>query len=427
MSYHWLLDLFSHLNLPILDAKNLARKGSEVAKKQRSHWKQARVAEHEDRKKWSRSQKLQHTYGSDSDEENEEPVGGDPKAGSAVVISKPGQCRRKKATVPDPSTSAHRCTCGSSKHKNVSHRNCPLNKRAITMAPTSHSQKGRQVVPSTPSCSDTDSSSSTSSSSTSSSSSGEGEGCTCGGERTHSRSCPLNPRYAGKRIGSVSGPVPAHRSRSSVGLDSEGEGIVKYKGPEDYEITSAGTPTPRWRGDAITFLGSLTNVPLVQELERLRPIQCLEIAPHIRDAIVGDGNCIRAISKAVTGSQDNHLALRLAMVQFMLHDKHVLFLARHLDVKVHSSGPDVHERTKCAVKQCIEEKKIDKEGTWGSDKEIQIIATMFQLDILVFSKHPTGRRFVCFHPVFVTSCCMPSDGIRIFLYHNRSGDHYDCG
>ena len=45
---------------------------------------------------------------------------------------------------------------------------------------------------------------------------------------------------------------------------------------------------------------------------------CREIAPRIRDSIRPDGNCLyRAISKQVTGSQENHVALRLAVTQLM--------------------------------------------------------------------------------------------------------------
>ena len=65
------------------------------------------------------------------------------------------------------------------------------------------------------------------------------------------------------------------------------------------------------------------------------------------------------------------------MVQFVLHDENVLFLARHLDVKVHCGVPDVCERTKRAVQKYIEEKGIDKEGTWGQARKFRPLPPCF--------------------------------------------------
>ena len=100
--------------------------------------------------------------------------------------------------------------------------------------------------------------------------------CTCGGERTHSRSCPLNPCSVGNRQGGVSTSVPRAQSPSSDCLDSEGEDIVHCESPKTFAIT--GTPPPNWRADAVVFRGTLTDAPLVKECENVRPVVCREIA-----------------------------------------------------------------------------------------------------------------------------------------------------
>ena len=272
----------------------------------------------------------------------------------------------------------------------------------------------------------------------------EGE-CTCGGWRTHSRFCPANPRNVGNRTGGVSTSVARAQSTSvaiaqstsvaraqspsSDCLDSEGEGIVHCESPKTFAIT--GTPTPSWREDAVAFLGTLTDAPLVKECEDVRPIECLEIAPHIRDSIRPDGNCMyRAISKQVTGSQENHMALRLAMIQFMLHEDHAVAVARLMNVKFGGSVRDDHERKRRAVAALqgyIRKHQVNSQGTWGTEKEIRVIATMLQLEIFTFSGISKGRRgWEHFLPVFSKPTCMSSFGLEIFLYHNRSGDHYDC-
>jgi len=166
MSYHWLLELFRRLKLPVFDgmiealtrgneirAQNLERKQTEQAKENRTNWKKARVQEQEERKQWIRRQKVLHTYGSDDDDEdsNEDNDENDCDVGNA----------RKQ----------RKCKCGSFTHRLTTHRNCPLNKkRLVTFASTAASEDESTA-------SDVEMM------------------CTCGSERgTHSRSCPLNPR-----------------------------------------------------------------------------------------------------------------------------------------------------------------------------------------------------------------------------------------
>lgn len=59
--------------------------------------------------------------------------------------------------------------------------------------------------------------------------------------------------------------------------------------------------------------------------DNLVEVKCSEISPHIRYSVVGDGNCLfRALSKAITGTEDNHYALRLAIINYMLHLDNVI-------------------------------------------------------------------------------------------------------
>ena len=159
-------------------AKNLAKKQTDEAKKQtdeakdkRIGWKKARVPEQEETRLWSRRQTIQHTYGSDENEEitdeddAELPKGSTTQHGSKSVSS--ARCRSK-------------CKCGSTEHKNTNHHNCPLNKN-----------KRAEV--------DTDTVT-TDGSTTNTINKDPSEEeiqrlCTCGSETaTHRRSCPLNPR-----------------------------------------------------------------------------------------------------------------------------------------------------------------------------------------------------------------------------------------
>ena len=171
LSYHWLLELFHRLKLPLFDgmaealekgnelrAKNLEKKQTEEAKQQRTNWKKARVQEQEERKQWIRKQRIRHTYGSDNDDDDDE-------------LSDGCDITQNEGTATSSITSKRKCKCGSTSHKYTSHHECPMNKkkRQIQLedddATTPTEEELAEVF------------------------------CTCRSQRaTHNRSCPLNPR-----------------------------------------------------------------------------------------------------------------------------------------------------------------------------------------------------------------------------------------
>ena len=167
------------------------------------------------------------------------------------------------------------CRCGSLAHSRSSHQDCPLNKcnvtavgsctPVITTADSDNEMSGVGDELIECECSGSEEGGYDCDEQSSSNTCDEGEWCTCGGERTHSRSCPLNPRNISNWIGGVGTSVPRAKSPSPDCLDSEGEGIMHCESPKTFAIT--GTPTPIWNEDAMAFLGTLTDAPLVQVLE----------------------------------------------------------------------------------------------------------------------------------------------------------------
>lgn len=130
--YHWIVDLYERLNLPVLPAvvralkkateermAELEKRKTEEYKKNRISQKVARSEEQEERKKWGKRQAIEHSYGAedDVDAENEDPklvqeaqvILGDEIDGSIL--------------------SGRKCKCGSLRHLRTSHRLCPLNKK----------------------------------------------------------------------------------------------------------------------------------------------------------------------------------------------------------------------------------------------------------------------------------------------------------
>lgn len=135
-SYHWVIDLFEGLNLPVIPAvvealqKEVAERMKEVQrgktdhkKKVRIQMKVARAEEQEARKKWVKRQAVQHTYG------QEEELGEDDEAEDPALIEAAREALRgaQESTGDTVHISGRSCRCGSKQHKRTTHSSCPLN------------------------------------------------------------------------------------------------------------------------------------------------------------------------------------------------------------------------------------------------------------------------------------------------------------
>ena len=138
-SYHWVADLYERLNLPVLPAvvealqKEVADRMKEVEKGKTDHkkgiriqMKVARAEEQEARKKWVKRQALQHSYGQDDDDVDEEAV--DPALVEAAREATRGTQENNGDVVH---ISGKSCRCGSKQHKRTSHSSCPLNQKNL--------------------------------------------------------------------------------------------------------------------------------------------------------------------------------------------------------------------------------------------------------------------------------------------------------
>jgi len=103
-------------------------------------------------------------------------------------------------------------------------------------------------------------------------------------------------------------------------------------------------PPDEWKLAAIQILGPYSGVNVHNNLSspaRVRHVSCGEIALHIRDSVQGDGKCLfRAISKEITGTEENHIAVRLAC--YLPVSSQIRSLAFQLMVKV-GNGSVMHQ------------------------------------------------------------------------------------
>ena len=96
----------------------------------------------------------------------------------------------------------------------------------------------------------------------------------------------------------------------------------------------------------------------------------------------------RALSKELTGTEDNHLLIRRAITSFMVLPENEVILARYCNV----------ESMACHVSQ----KQIDEDG-WATEVEIHVMATILQCEIYVFCEFGPTCNWSRFTPAFSSS------------------------
>ena len=127
-----------------------------------------------------------------------------------------------------------------------------------------------------------------------------------------------------------------------------------------------------------------------------------------RESIVGDGNCnFRTVSKAAFGTEDRHLALRLQIVNFMAEYQSVFeMFCCNTDYEAHIS-------------------KLRQEGAWATQAEIHATATLFQIDVSIFTWMGKEWTWNTYKPRFdiTVSALIRLPVNRIEIQHYRN--HFD--
>ena len=232
--------------------------------------------------------------------------------------------------------------------------------------------------------------------------------CPCGvNVRAHKRSCPLNPSQRGRD----------NQVKSSDDSDVQ----VSGKSETNPVLVTGPLPSQEWRSAAVEVLKKWSSCSInVVTNPTIRKARCAEIAPHVRDCVLADGHCLfRTLSKEITGTEENHRAVRLALVNFMRDKSIAPQLANYM----------FHEHMNHSPVEVMEQyiKNCNMHLTaWGTDKEIFSAATLLQVDIYIFSNFgASGRRWLKFEPIFRDKNCLAPSDVKIYIYHTRSSDHYD--
>ena len=479
MNYHWLSDLFERLQLPRLDGMEAVLKQANVKRIEKMRKKKTETARRKEykskarhrvdeqlvRKNWGKSQSICHTYGKSEQILDNTPHSSPLKSDTGT----PSRHLRSKHSVKQSKV----CKCGSTSHSRTSHFACPLNKIAVgsdcdsdydlALSDDESVQSEDEIIltESENEC-------------TLSSSDDEQLHCSCH-DRAHSRECPLNPMN--KRSHSLEN-TPEHSGNSSCSKESlknmpehsdnlshskeslknmpedsgnlshskeslenmpEGSSDLSHskeslenmpehfgnssRSKETESVVSSSNqlcgplPSLEWKQCACDVVECWSGLTLINKPEPIKHVSCPEVLPHIVDSIVGDGNCFfRAISKEITGTQENHQAIRLAITRFMSGPEDALsFGHAFFGIEEPLSKLTAYMKTSGVC-----------HNAWGTEKEIYVAATLFQVDIVIYSEYgKQGRTWLYFHPIFSNNnCAMAPAGIKIYLYHTLAKDHY---
>ena len=140
-------------------------------------------------------------------------------------------------------------------------------------------------------------------------------------------------------------------------------------------------------------------------------------------SVKGDGNCFdRAISKAVTGTEKNYMLVRLTICTFMINNAlelSNLILPHMCNI--------TSENAAAAMKAHILDKKLDQFGTWATENDIFIAATVFQVKVhvSVLSIQKGSRFWNIFKSRFHNKSCHYVSDFNVYLFDTNAMNHYD--
>ena len=213
---------------------------------------------------------------------------------------------------------------------------------------------------------------------------------------------------------------PGNKSSSYQSPESDCFFNKETKVAKKLELLPPPSTNKEWVQKAVAMISKYSGLLVFERNDSLKEIPCSEIAPHIRDVIIGDGACFfRAISKAITGTENNHFAIRKSLVNFMLDPANVIFFGNFFirDFKC-------AEDAKKALMSYVNRSKMLQKTSWATEKEIHVAATMFQVKVNVFSDYLNHRDWYAYAPLFNNESCMTPMNVMLYLYH-INGNHFD--
>ena len=210
-------------------------------------------------------------------------------------------------------------------------------------------------------------------------------------------------------------------------VDGDDDDVIFAGADPLVPMVDIATPLPDndWREMVLSVIAEYSGEVVDNRIHNPTPdvlVEEPEIAPHMLDKSTPNGSCLfNALSKELTGTERNHYALRIAILQFMLEPANEPHFSAHCGMPMY---------------EYIIENDMRNVTSWGSDKEILALSTMLQCTVHVWSDLmggaeltrvvPDRRHWLHMEPLFHNNTCVSyNTHYNLYIYHNRRRNHYD--
>ena len=140
--------------------------------------------------------------------------------------------------------------------------------------------------------------------------------------------------------------------------------------------------------------------------------------------IMGDGNCLfRSLSYIITGSEDQHFALRSAIVQHMLSIPH-MFICYDSDGQPNCINLMCHPRHFDSVKDYIQQTQMDQKSIWGTNVEMACLVHLISSPVYCYDASQRYHIWAAYFPNDVDRSVTRDVGQKsLYIYFAR--DHFN--
>ena len=140
--------------------------------------------------------------------------------------------------------------------------------------------------------------------------------------------------------------------------------------------------------------------------------------------IVGDGNCLlRSLCYIITGSEEQHFALRTAIVQHMLSIPH-MFVGYGTDGQPNCTSLFCHPRRYDSVEEYVRQTRMDCDEVWGSNVEMACLAHILRTPVYCYDASQRYQIWAAYFPNTVDRS-IPRDVHHRSLYIYFANNHFE--
>eukprot|EP00731_Ephydatia_muelleri_P005830 Em0003g78a len=126
----------------------------------------------------------------------------------------------------------------------------------------------------------------------------------------------------------------------------------------------------------------------------------------------GDGNCLfRCLSQIITGSPDQHYAVRMCIITHMRHISHLLIGSYEFD-----GGDD--------IEAYIANRKMDRNGSYGTNNEMLTLSHLLMCNVYSFNAQASNWSYVANPGHIDPNIPVIVERKSMYIYY-RNGNHFD--